>query len=1302
MSIRFSLSADNLFAPEDSVELSGLLSDLRNYVPGLYHGRYGDLNLGSDGTWTFTPANNALVRNLRPGASLSEQLMIADDQGNVAALGIVYTGAELDSDSAVLREDLDADSKGRLNAAGELQSDAYLAAKGTSSLLKASFSVDAAGVWSWGLDGRSAKIQSLAAGATLVDSFSVKLAAGGTETVNITIQGQNDLAVIKAPSAGKVTEDKSVKILAVADYGFDAGTAVLISSGSLSISDADLGQAKFLGFGPNPSFVESARGVFKLSTSGSKFLWSYAVKNSDVQFLHAGESIADSIVLRSFDGSTSSTLSVLISGAADGIANATFSGDLSGSVTEDNLDESGLLACSGSITVNDLDEGQDGFREQLLKGKYGSLELAADGQWTYLADAYGSALQKLKLGASLSDSFTLRSVDGSSVKVAVKLLGVGNDTLGGLEKSVDEDLAGILKGQLSHLDTGKTIAATAAEFSGLYGRLKIDTKGAWTWTLTAPEEIQAIAEGETATDSFVVSTLEGDKFINIHILGQDDPARFSGDFHFSVDANSPLSSTLTLIDPDGDLPDFTPDSVSSDWGDFELLADGSWSYLPGEATIALRAGQSVIDSFIVVAGPISTTLSLSVVGVNDLAQISGDLTGSVTAWSSELATSGTASVSDPDNNESFFRVQQIAGDYGSFSVNAAGLWSYTLNSNLTVVKALPIGSSLDEEFTLTSLDGSTTEIVNITIAGGNDGTQILDTPNSAPLLNWKPLVASSYDGPDSGTAPDKNLLLTSDLLSASDADAADDAAHLTYTWAADADSGVTFLKNSVAVTSFTQEDIDLGKISIRALRSDTRIIQMTVTDGSGAAIHRDVSFYEAGTLAYPDSWTDSNPADGVTLKYFFLTSVPSYYVSSAKERQGFDAFSPEQRAQALEIMDVISSLTNLHFVEASSVNDSQITFASCSQDANTAAFAYLPPENGVLKFDESGDFWFDSALVNDPIALGSYNYSVFLHELGHALGLPHPYDGDGPEPESDTRYSLMSYNDHPNADVVTPDGDSISWRSAANETYMMHDIYQLQQLYGANSSTRSGDTTYTSADLFNHLVTIYDAGGTDTFDLNDLSQGIVIDLREGRLSSIWDDGFPSWAFESGSSIPEALAPGTDTLGIAFGTVIENAVGTAFDDVITGNGGVNNIQGGDGKDEIDGQGGADSLDGGAGDDHFLLDDASFLSLDGGLGSDRVEWHGGYWQLGANVSGIEIFDLLSDTSAQSLRFGNVAETLLSNQSTRISGDELDSLILDSASWVKTDAPAEVLDAVVYDTWQNADWAATLLVAQHIVVV
>ncbi len=66
----------------------------------------------------------------------------------------------------------------------------------------------------------------------------------------------------------------------------------------------------------------------------------------------------------------------------------------------------------------------------------------------------------------------------------------------------------------------------------------------------------------------------------------------------------------------------------------------------------------------------------------------------------------------------------------------------------------------------------------------------------------------------------------------------------------------------------------------------------------------------------------------------------------------------------------------------------------------------------------------------------------------------------------------------------------------------------------------------------------------------------------------------------------ATGEGTDTL-----TNIENVVGSAFDDVLTGNAGANTLVGGDGNDILDGGAGNDTLTGGAGNDQFIFVDNS---------------------------------------------------------------------------------------------------------------
>ena len=108
--------------------------------------------------------------------------------------------------------------------------------------------------------------------------------------------------MIGGVSIGAVTEDTGV----VAGH--------LSTSGALSISDADQGQADFV--------VQTATtgnhgyGTFTLDALGN---WTYSADNSltAIQQLGAGQSITDSFTAVSFDGSASRIVTVTIYGTND-------------------------------------------------------------------------------------------------------------------------------------------------------------------------------------------------------------------------------------------------------------------------------------------------------------------------------------------------------------------------------------------------------------------------------------------------------------------------------------------------------------------------------------------------------------------------------------------------------------------------------------------------------------------------------------------------------------------------------------------------------------------------------------------------------------------------------------------------------------------------------------------------------------------------------------------------------------------------------------------------------------------------
>ena len=68
--------------------------------------------------------------------------------------------------------------------------------------------------------------------------------------------------------------------------------------------------------------------------------------------------------------------------------------------------------------------------------------------------------------------------------------------------------------------------------------------------------------------------------------------------------------------------------------------------------------------------------------------------------------------------------------FGSYTLTAAGVWTYTLDDSNAAVQALNVGDTLTDRFTVTTIDG-TAQLVTVTINGANDAAVITgDTTGS--------------------------------------------------------------------------------------------------------------------------------------------------------------------------------------------------------------------------------------------------------------------------------------------------------------------------------------------------------------------------------------------------------------------------------------------------------------------------------------------------------------------------------------------------------------------------------------------
>lgn len=430
-----------------------------------------------------------------------------------------------------------------------------------------------------------------------------------------------------------------------------------------------------------------------------------------------------------------------------------------------------------------------------------------------------------------------------------------------------------------------------------------------------------------------------------------------------------------------------------------------------------------------------------------------------------------------------------------------------------------------------------------------------------------------------------------------------------------------------------------------------------------------------------------------------LNNSPFYY----GEGKGYSAFNGDQRIAARTATALWDDLVAPRFVEAKpgpgasswGKNNVDIWFANTSTGP-AQAWAYYPEE--LPRFArESSDVWIADPSTNWTNRWFSnlgYGNTTLVHELGHSLGLSHPgsydyvpnvplsYANNAEYAQDSSQYTIMSY-----WGAAQTGARIINWAGmlpAYAQTPMLHDVYAIQKKYGADSTTRAGDTVYgfnstAGRDVFDFtknaypFLTIYDAAGKDTIDLSGFTASQFIDLHPGSFSSV-GDGLPTeslvnsylanlsaitglewgtfnpayWGSQmqiAGAANELSIASDLAAMGhnavngivtseyqnlsIAYGVTIENAIGGSSRDLIWGNQFANELWGMGGDDVLNGFEGADKLYGGAGNDVFVFSHVQ-------KGDRIMDWNGGdkidlrEIDANGNLAGAQGFHFIGNTA------------------------------------------------------------------------
>ena len=288
-------------------------------------------------------------------------------------------------------------------------------------------------------------VNAVAAASSPSESFTVRATdsnLSGTSTLNVTVTGADDPTVITGLSTVSLTETNSASSLS--------------TTGQLTATDVDSSAA----FVPQTGVAGShGYGQFTINAGGA---WTYTANSAHDEFV-GGQTYTDSFTVATVDGTTQ-VITINMLGTNDP---AVISGPVTAVMTENSYPN---VSPSQRLTDTDIDNPANSFiavnTDTLSDGGYGTYTMKrvlGQWKWTYTLDNSNASVQALNTGQTLTDTFTVNTVDGTPQVITITINGNSGYLL---LSSIAAGTGGfVINGQCS-LDASGSSVSAAGDVNG--------------------------------------------------------------------------------------------------------------------------------------------------------------------------------------------------------------------------------------------------------------------------------------------------------------------------------------------------------------------------------------------------------------------------------------------------------------------------------------------------------------------------------------------------------------------------------------------------------------------------------------------------------------------------------------------------------------------------------------------------------------------------------------------------------------------------------------------------------------------